>query len=222
MDAVIRSRYFTDYAKDIAADLGVSTTALFHRARRIGLKKNRAWTAENDAELRDQWGEYSLAQLSDRLHRTKAALYYRGQLLGLTSKVPRGFEFLTHAADRTGYCTTQLRQILKWAHVKLRLAMGRPTKARSRHFHIVDPFDVDQAIANWLRTEPLFTAATRRGVSVAVVERRLQLVKGVPPKPGKRKHWRVPSELIDKALATPLPKPNRRRGGHGHFVRRAA
>jgi hypothetical protein len=222
MDAELRRRYFSEYVKDIAADLGVSTIALFHRARRIGLKKNRQWTAANDLELRELWGECSLAELSGRLKRTQATLYWRGQLLGLTSQVPRGFEYLTHAADRTGYDTGQLRAILKWAGVRLRVSMGRPVKHRSRRHHIVDPYDVNEAIARWLRTEPLASAASRRGVSASVLERRLRLLPKVPRKPKGKKHWRVPSDLIDQALATPLPKPQRRHGAHGYFARAVA
>jgi hypothetical protein len=218
-DEVVRSRYFSDGAKAVATSLGVTVAAVFHRSRRLGLLKNRPWTDTDDETMRELWGEMSLRQLSRRLGRTQAAVYARGQALGLTSRVPQGFEYLTSAAARTGYGTGQLRVILRWAGVDIKRAVARPRKDRKakRHHGIVVPFDVDQAIALWLESETLNAAAIARGVSCDVLARRLALVEGVPPKPGGKRRWRIPTALIDHAVAMSLPPLNRPRGRRGRY-----
>jgi hypothetical protein len=219
-DAVVRARYFTDGAAPIAADLGVTVAAVFHRASRLGLLKSRPWTEGDDKAMRELWGEMNLRALAKHIGRTQAAVYTRGQILGLTSKVPQGFEYLTSAAVRTGYGTGQLRKILAWAGVSIGRAVGRPRKQRKtrRHFGIVVPYDVDQAIVRWLESESLNAAALARGVTGETLARRLALVEGVPPKPPGKRRWRIPTALIDRALAMPLPPLNRPRGRRGRFA----
>lgn len=97
-----------------------SACAIYRRAERLGISRRRRWTEADDQRLRKFWdGELSLREIAKRLQRTEATTYWRAQKLGLPLGCPDGWEYLTHAAQRTGYATKQLRPILYWAIVEL-------------------------------------------------------------------------------------------------------
>jgi hypothetical protein len=205
-DAVVRARYLSDCCDPISRDLGRSKSAVFHRARRLGLLKNRRWTQADDAALRYAWGEGTLRYVAKKLGRSPLTTYWRAQKLGLGLGCPDGYEYLTQAAERTGYTSTQLRRILRWAGIKVRRSMSRNPKTVGRVPHFVEPFDVDVAVSRWLSTETVQHAARRYGVSGDTVRRWLEQAgrEGyrVPPKPQRFKaHWRVDSETIDAIVA---------------------
>lgn len=187
----------------LAKELGRTTAAVFHRTRRLGILRNRPWSTEDDRRLANLWGEYSLHVIAEKMARTPAAIYFRAQhAVKLPLGCAHGLEYLWTAAVRTGFPVASLRMILKWAGVRLHVAMARPTKAK-RHFHTVDPIDVDDAIERWLKTETLAAAAARHGIHASTLERLLLRAKPaeLPPKPDRKKRWRVPSEVVDKVLA---------------------
>lgn len=185
----------------LARELDRTTCAVHHRAQRLGILRNRRWTAEDDRRLALLWGECSLNEVAKKLDRTPATTYWRAQHAGLPLGCAQGLEYLWAAAVRTGFAVATLRMILKWGGVSLRVAMARPTGAK-RHFHTVDPYDVDQAVKRWLATETLAAAADRHGVDPATLERRLRASgRELPEKPARKKRWRVPSDLVDEVLA---------------------
>lgn len=226
-DAAVVARYATGDIEAIATDLDRSVIAVNHRAKRLGVaQRKRRWTKADVATLKSFWGEESLRSLAKRLGRTEATTFWRAQQEGLPLGCPQGREYLTVAAKRTGYECGQLRKILKWAGVRLSLTMSRPTGAR-RHFHCVDPYDVDRAVEAWLSTEAITPGARARGTTVAMLTRRLRGIEGVPSKPPGRYHWRIPSRILDLAAGAPLIdlRKARARGERGKFVpaeRRAA
>lgn len=201
-DAVIRDRYVTAGSAAVARDLGRTVSSVCHRARRLRVLSRRRWTPADDNRLRNLWGSHPVAHVAKMLGRTEATTYWRAQKLGLPLGCPQGMEYLTHAAERTGYQTSQLTRILRWAGVPEYRSASRKTGA-ARHFHVVDPFDVDEAIAAWLKTETAEFAAKSRGLVTETMVRILeQFGEGVPPRPKKRKaHWRIPTEVIDAAIA---------------------
>lgn len=211
-DAVIRARYLSDRCAPIALELGRTPTAVFHRARRLGMTKNRRWTPADDAALRYAWGEGTLRQIATKLGHTPLSTYWRAQKLGLGLGCPDGYEYLSHAAERAGYTATQLRRILAWAGVKVRRSMSRNVRG-GRVPHIVVPFDVDDAVSRWHATETVEHAARRYGAHGDLVRRWLAraIAAGVrvPPKPRSKAHWRVPSETIDAVVAA-FGRPMRR------------
>jgi hypothetical protein len=175
--------------------------AVFHRAQRLGLKARRRWTSADDAQLRDLWESgIRLAAIAERLERTPITTYWRAQQLGLELGCPPGYEYLSHAAARTGYTATQLRPILRWAGVTIQVAHARPTKARHRR-HVVEPEAVDDAIAAWHRTEPLESAARRLGVCGATLRRWLRAIGVVDEGRDRKCHWRVRTEDVERAAA---------------------
>lgn len=162
----------------------------------------RRWTPLEENRLRLFWGARSVPDIAETLGRSAFAVYQRAELLGLGLGCPRGYEYLTAAARRTGFEVARLRLILGEAGFKIRGAMVRGG-ATVRYY--VDPEKVDAAVASWLATETLAGAARRLGMWPDTLERRL-LASGVPlpPKPPGKRHWRIPSEAIEQALSGKL------------------
>lgn len=206
-DAVLRDAYLKGGIKLATAELGRSKSAILHRANRLGVQRRRRWTAEDDQQLRLSWGTMTLTALARRLDRTPLTTYYRAHELGLQRGAPEGMEYVRQAADRTGYQSNQLLQILRAGGVRPMRTLSRPGKPASYRFHFVDPFDVDQAIAAWQATEPVEAAARSRGMCGATLREWLRDAKRdgikLPPEPSPRtrKHWRVPSVVIDQVIA---------------------
>jgi hypothetical protein len=204
-DEAVRSRYSRGNAARLARELDRSVVAVRKRAARLGLNVARRWTAADDAKLADLWSEAPVSRIAKLLGRTPLTTYWRARQLGLPCGAPRGLEYLTDAADRTGYGTGQLRIILRAGGVKLQLSASRPTKAR-RHYHVVDPDDVDRAVATWLESEVVNCAAEVRGLSGETLRRWLLEAQAngfeVPAEPEEKKaRWRVPSKTIDAVVS---------------------
>jgi hypothetical protein len=212
-DAALRARCVSDGATACASDLNRSRLAVQHRAKRLGIVRVRRWTQHDDARLTVLWGEHAIPKIAARLDRTADAVYWRARELRLGLGCPRGAEYITRAAERTGYAVASLRLILRWAGVRIERATTRPdavrrgTQARAHLTHVVDPYDVDAAVARWCATETLDAAADSRDMCSATLARLLReaAARGddrVPPKPhGFRKHWRIPSALADQLVA---------------------
>jgi hypothetical protein len=123
----------------------------------------------------------------------------------LEAGAPQGTEYLSDAADRCGYDTTTLRRILAWHGVKLRRSMSRPTGAK-RCYHVVDPFDCEEAVAAWVRSEDLAQGAARHELNPEVLGWWLDKARGqgfdVPARPrGHKCRWRLPMALVDAVVA---------------------
>lgn len=202
-DAIVRARYLEESAKKIASELNRTVNAVHKRARRLGVLKYRAWSPADDARLRDLWGQFTLPVVARRIGRTVITTYWRARKLGLGIGAPQGLEYLTTAADRTGYDVGQLRRILKAHGVRIMPSISRPTGTR-RHFHVVDPLDVDDAVRAWNDTETLESAAIRRGVKGGMLRFWLTRYRAagfdVPEPPAWKQHWRLPSPVFDAVL----------------------
>lgn len=201
-DNALRAAYLAGgYKAAVRALPGRTAGSIFHRAQRKGLLVRRRWTRADDERLRTLWDlGVAIAWVARELGRTQATTYWRAQKLGLPLGCPDGFEYLSVAADRTGYDASQLRRVLRWAGVPIRVSLGRPTQA-GRRFHIVDPLDVDDAIAAWHETETLHSAAQRFGVADETMRRWLAAI-GVDDNGREfRTHWRIKSVDVDRAVA---------------------
>lgn len=205
-DEVLLGRYVSDGTDAcVAALLGRSRGAVMHRAQKLGLQTHRRWTMLDDARLRQQWGiGLSVEVVAKRIGRTSKATYQRAKVIGLPLGLQPGYERWTDAAKRTGYCTTQLWRICRWAGVEVHRAMSRPSKPRGRskahafRHHFVDSFELDEAIERWHRTEAVHSAARARGL-VGDTLRRWLRDEGLPPPTGKQ-HWRVETETIERVV----------------------
>lgn len=217
-DAALRELWQTLEAKEIAARLpGRTEIGVWHRMRRLGLTKRRRWTERDDEKLRLLWG-CPIKTVAQELGRTIAAVYWRAQLLGLPLGVPEDGERLTTAASRCGYSITTMRMILDWAGVPIWRGLTRGALKTKNCTHWVESELVDEAVARWCQTETPTAAARRLGMSAARVVARL-LASGLelPPKPADKRHWRIPSEIIDRAIAIVV-----RRGKHLEVRKEAA
>ena len=193
---------------------GRSVVSLYHRARRLGLSRRRRWTRGDDLTLEALWGEgLRLTGIAKALGRTPATVYWRAQKLGLPLGVPDGFEYLSKAAERTGFTTGQLARLMRAAGKKIRTALARTAALpASRRMHFVWPEDVDAAVAAWARTETPQEAARRLGIDPDALRRRLARI-GIENKPGTRKRLRVTDEQIARANGiAQWSKRNRRAG----------
>lgn len=204
-DEVLRKQYCKRGAKAASETLGRSFASTCKRARRLGLATHARWTKTDVETLEDYWGHETLAQLSKRLGRTKAAIYQRANESGFVLGVPEGYEYLTHAAKRTGFTPSQLREILRSAGAPLRRTTSRPGKVK-RHYHMVDTVDVDDAVEKWLSCEETHPAAEARGLCGDTLRRWLRDAAScgfeIPPEPKIAKgRWRVPSKTIDAVIA---------------------
>lgn len=134
------------------------------------------------------------------LGRTEVTTYWRARHLGLQCGCPRGFETLSAAAERAGYTTGQLREILRAGGHKVRRTLSRPGASRTgRRYHYVDPLDVDDAVAAWVKRESVERIAERQGLTGDVV-RKLLVEAGHAP-PARKKCWRVESAVADRLIA---------------------
>ncbi len=162
----------------------------------------RRWTRDDVKLLRDLWGTVTLATVAKKLGRSPLTVYYFAPKAGLQRGCPQGFEYLTDAAIRTGYDTSQLRAILARSGVKLSRAMAKPAE-RSRHYHYVSPDAVDEAVLQWTTEECLPDAARRLGTTREVLRAALVAAGHKPPK--KKLRWRVLPQIADEALASYRP-----------------
>ena len=197
-----------------------SVAAIYHRTQRAQLAcRRRRWTAQDDARLRSLWsGDATLREVARGLGRSEATTYWRAQKIGLPLGVPAGWEYLHHAAKRTGYTSSQLRAILSDAGAPVRQILARPSKRRGkargrgrrRFYGMVWPADVDIAVADWLARDTIEGQAKRAGVSSETLRRRLKAIGEQAP---KRKHrWRVTDEQAERALGAKLVRARRERG----------
>lgn len=168
------------------------------RARPELARHYRRWTRADVKVLRDLWGTLTLATIAERLGRSPSTVYWFATKAGLQRGCPQGFEYLTAAAKRTGFDTGQLRVILAHAGVKLRVAMTVP-KTRARHYHVVSPDLVDDAVAAWMLLELLPHAAGRLGVTRGVLRSALIAAGHAPPP--RKFTWRVLPHVADEAVA---------------------
>ena len=207
-DAIIRSSYLTDGVSSVAARLDRSERATAKRARHLRVMKLRPWTQAEDSDLTVMWGPHSIPQIARKLGRTTNSVYWRARALKLGLGCPQGYEYLWNACKRTGYAASQLRAILKWAGVKLLCSLARPGSGRPSPKHIVEPADVDEAVAAWCLTETVTEGARRHGWGDSVLRRLLHdaIARGdtrIPHPPERERfRWRVPSTLIDELFAT--------------------
>lgn len=196
-----------------------SVASLYHKTYRARLaQRRRRWAALDDAKLRKLWsGELSLADIARALGRSEITTYWRAGKIGLPRGVQPGWEYLSAAAERTGYGTTQLRAILKAAGVALRPVIARPSqrrgkrKGRRKTFHMVWAEDVTLAVADRLERETVQMASQRVGVSSETLRRRLRAL-GVKPPRKKKARWLVSEEQVARALAAKLVRTRRERG----------
>jgi hypothetical protein len=207
-DAVLRASYEKRGARYCMAELGRTFASVTKRARRLGLSSHRRWTQADDDELRDWWGHYSVKRLASLLKRTPATVYWRARELDLECGAPEGFVYLSDAAKTAGYATATLRRILSWHGDPLRISSSRPRGKTNggRHYHIVDPDVVHEAVTDWLAAEDVSPAAKERGLIGETLKRWLNDARGagfkVPPEPSIVKgRWRVPTKTIDAVIA---------------------
>jgi hypothetical protein len=166
----------------------------------------RRWTEHDDESLSFQWGA-PVHELAEKFGRSVVAIRWRARTLGLHLGHAQGHEYITHAAKRCGFSVVQLRRILWAQHVRI---YSSPMGDEKRS-HSVDPDDVDRAVEMWCKSEPLLVAARRWGVHPQTVRRALQMSgERTPKKPGFRQHWRIPREVIDRAMRT-IGNPPRER-----------
>lgn len=201
-DEVIRARYRKGAAAGIAADLGRTTSAVRERARKMRALAERRWTAAEETILRDQWGELSLRQFAHRFNRTTKGIYQHARLLGIVNAERARSESVTEAAARTGFGRRKLMEILRAHRVANPVTTRFTTKNKARPYYLLDPFDVDEAVAAYLETETIGAAARRHDTNNGLVIRALARV-GVkrPASKAKRRHWRLDSATIDEALS---------------------
>lgn len=211
-DTILRERYVRDGATACAHALGRSFASVTRRAQCLGLRRVPRWTPKEDGRLQVLWGIHPLPKIAEELGRTPEGVYWRARVIGLGLGCPQGFEYLSDAAVRTGYHVKSLRKILIWAHVHIFRSASRKRRPTGPGGHwIVEPLDVDEAVQQWLATEALECAARRYGVCSRVLARLLDeaIARGdtrVPARPRFKRHWRIPTVLVNELLDTYLAK----------------
>jgi hypothetical protein len=202
---ILRAKYpRCRHARELRRHLpGRTAVAIQEHGRRVlGLRTRRRWTNPERAALRKLWHDVGQRALRERLGgRPWTEIRREAKRLGLPMGIPQGYEFLTAAAERTGFSRSTLERMLAWAGVQVHRHYGwtGPVKFRQRY---VEPEAVDEAVAKWLKTETPTALARRLGAcgpQFAVVLRRAgllpPLVRGGPAP----KHQRVDSEAAERA-----------------------
>lgn len=201
-DAVLRDLYPSQGRHAVAAATGKSWRAVCERARRLKVRCKPQWTAAEDRKLSMLWGELPLAKVAKEMSRTPLSCYQRAKIIGLKRGVLEGMESVRAAAKRTGFDWATLVRILRAHGVRPQRTMSLDTKKGLFRRVAVDPMDVDEAIEAWNATELVTQAAQRRDLDHDTLGRWLE-ASGIemPPRPGKFRHWRVPTEIIDRVVA---------------------
>lgn len=201
-DAILRANYQKLGAQQTAVLLNRSLCSTHHRAQRLKVFTHARWTASDDKRLTMLWGDIGLAAIAKTLNRTQDACYFRANKIGLVRGLQPGMEYVRNAAHRVGFAPQTLEAIFKWYGIKPQRTMSRPTEGASYRWHSVDPEDVDEAVAAWMAAETIHDAATRRGISDQTLIR-LLLASGfkLPARQKGRHPWRIPTEIVDRAVA---------------------
>lgn len=211
-EAALRAAYGTGGIRAAVAAIATrSESAIYRHASKLGIVRKRHWTDVEDAKLRALWdGDSTLEEVAETLSRTPQGVLRRARDMGLP-QCPARWEHLRDAARRAGYSRDQLLDILRWSGSTVRRRLladpryGHGPRARRRF--IVLAADVDAAVADWLETETVESAARRLGITGkklarwlgwAGVERQRRQGR---PKFGARPHWRIRPEDIEAALA---------------------
>jgi len=199
--AIVRERYEAEGAHKLGEVLGRSWHGVFRMASRLGgLQRKRRWGTVDDRRLKTLWlSSDSLESIAGKLGRTPLTTYWRAYELDLPLGAPAGYEYLSAAATRTGYETSQLRVILGAAGVAIRPVRARTSKKRKSRAHFVDPFDVDRAVEAWLQLETVECAARRLGIGGDNLRRWLR--EAGHDKPPRKYTWRLPPEVFDELVA---------------------
>lgn len=133
-------------------------------ARRRWPRTRFEWTPAEVEKIRSLWGAMRLSALCRQMGRSPQACWQKAHQLRLGLGCPEGYEYCAAAARRTGYDWAKLREILRWAGVRLHLRLsyraGRRGVPRHRY---VDPTRVDEAVQRWLKEGPLLHARRKRG-----------------------------------------------------------
>jgi hypothetical protein len=112
-DAKVRALYSLR-TKDaaLAALPGRTWQAIKCRALRLGKSSGRAWTAADDATLRNLWPDTAARTIREKLRRSWRAIDLRAVALGINSLRWAGYTSVSAAAEKHGYCGATLRRIL--------------------------------------------------------------------------------------------------------------
>lgn len=197
-DEQLVARYETEGPAPLAAALGRTHRAILVRAHRLWLAMYRRWSEKDDARLRLLWGWRSVTGTALELKRTPAATYQRAFLLGLPLGCPQGKEYISAAAARSGYSRKAMAGILARAKVEVRGSMTLGKAGRRASRHVVDPIDVDDAIAAHMATETVSPAAWKRGVAAEKLQALLE--QAGHRRPARRCRWLVPTKVIDDVV----------------------
>lgn len=161
------------------------------------------WTHRESSVVRLGWGHVPISHIAKQIDRTPRSVYRHAvEALGLDAGCPQGFEYVSHAARRTGFSRGTMNRILAWAHVKVRAAASMP--GSKGHERIVEPSSVDGAVARWCATETLVQAGVRLGYSAFTIGRVLKSAASrdeiaLPPHE-RGKQWRIERSLTDLAF----------------------
>lgn len=204
-DQAVRAEYpRRDGPARLARRLRRGLHAIHQRAYRLGVPPRRPrWTAAEVRTLEREWGEVNARTLRAKLPgRTWCAIAAKAEERGLAARVPQGYLSLRASAGALGYDPDTLARLLARHGVRVRRQHGTSRMARAwggRPVRIADASDVREAIAADARCEVVAAAARARGLYSNTLWRWL-IAAGVP-RPGGRRVWRVPSEVIDRVVA---------------------
>jgi hypothetical protein len=202
---VLRRHYVEGVAACAAHLPGRTPSMIWQAARRHripGPLARRRWTEEEDEILRSLWWEVSVEDLAVRLKRPHSGVYAHALAIGLSSGPPEGAEPISRAAKRCGFSDATMRRILRASDVPLKVVPTQvPTAKTKLRKRFVDRFAADAAVTAWLQSEYVGQAARARGLYRVTLHRWLRNA-GVGGRPKRAwKHWRVPTETIDRVVA---------------------
>lgn len=201
-DATVREHYVALGAEETAARLpGRTVRAVWARARRLDVYYKRPWTAEEDALLAQLWGLYSTRSIAKRLGRGWKAVYMRAAVAGLVARERSGTETLAAASERCGYSPRDMLRILRRAGVLQQSVSRNAGGYRLKPSYQLDPFEVDEAVADYVRGSALTAAARARGMSDDRLRRALEKIGVTRPEVLKKgEQWRIDDATVDRAV----------------------
>jgi predicted transcriptional regulator len=184
----INQSHTSSTAAEIAKKLNRTRASVLRQMAAMEIRKRPQWTYAEDKRLSFLWiTTMSIKTLCKKFGRSQQAVCRRARALGLDTTIPEGYEFLSEAARRTGFSRQTLCNILRWAEVPIHQArshLAEPrTKERTRtrkayHKQYVDPFDVDEAVTNWMKEEEQKASpeqlAREHGLDGGTLRRRLR------------------------------------------------
>lgn len=138
---------------------------------RLGRSKNhtllsrhkKKWTRAEEAMLRNDWGDFTILTMCNRLGRSVKSVLQKAYFLGLPGGIPQGCISIKEAARVFGFAPKTMSRVFKTMKVRPKVWVGAKNEGKSTHVRRFVNFDAAKlAVSTYVRTWETGKAASKR------------------------------------------------------------